>query len=107
MCWFAPRSEQVLFPELPVAGAGGPEVAGAVQLTLSSAQLDPADLAADRLGELGELDPPDPLVGSEVLARVRQHGRRGLGGRLVPGGEYDVALGHGEPGGVGGGDDGG
>ena len=36
---------------------------------LRAAQLDPADLAGDRLRQLGELDPADPLVRRELLAR--------------------------------------
>src|ERR1700727_2807297 len=67
---------EVLFPELGRAAGrrGGAEraaepvrvprrgCAGTRPGLFLAAQLDPADLARDRLGQLGELDPADPLV---------------------------------------------
>src|SRR3954447_26952729 len=67
------------------------------QMLLARAQLDPADLAADRLGQLPELDLADPLEGREVLPGVLEDGERRLAGRLVPGREGDVGLGDGGP----------
>ena len=57
--------ELVVAPLAPAAGAtvAGPGV-------LAAAQLDPADLAGDRLGQLVELDPAHPQPGREVLAGV-------------------------------------
>lgn len=43
----------------------------------SSAQLNSAGLAGDRLRRLGELQPPDPLVRRELLAGVAPDGRVG------------------------------
>src|SRR3954465_10666243 len=53
-------------------------VAVAVLDLLGRPQLDAADLAGDRLRQLGELEPADALVGREVLARVAQDGERGV-----------------------------
>src|SRR5215212_7774495 len=72
----------VVLPELP--GAALARAVGVAAL-LVVPQLHPADLARDRLGELRELEPPDPLVGSEMLARVRQDLTGGLGSRLPSG----------------------
>ncbi len=49
-------------------------------------------MPADRLRQLGELDPADALVGREVLAGVAQDRERGLARRLEPAGEHDVGL---------------
>ena len=61
---------------------------------LAAAQLDPPDLAGDRLGQLGELDPPDPLVRRQVLAGVPEDLAGQLPRRGVPRCEHDERLGH-------------
>src|SRR5699024_11121817 len=54
----------------PVLGAGA--AVGVELLVLAGAQFHAADLAGDRLGQLGELEPPDALVRGEVLPRVAE-----------------------------------
>src|SRR5438094_896830 len=51
--------------------------------SLEAAQLDPADLAADRLRQVGELQAADPLVRCQILASVPQDVARQLLRRLV------------------------
>ena len=70
---------EVFFPELEGAAraglgrvrrlgrAGSAEAGGFL-----AAQLDPADLAGDRLGQLAELQPADPLVRGQPLPGVAQ-----------------------------------
>ena len=86
----------VLLPELGGRATGG-DGARRMAVQLGTAQLNPADLARDGLGQLGELDPADPLVRRELLAGVAEELRRGVGGRLPAGGQDDVRLGDGEP----------
>src|SRR4051794_30649987 len=50
---------------------------------LEPAEFDAADLAADRLGQLVELDAPDALIGGEPLPGVGEDAGRGLGPRRV------------------------
>jgi len=68
------------------------------------AELDATDIAGDCSGRVEELDPPDSLVGSEVIARVDQDAVRGL---IFVGpadcGQHDVRLRHRESQLVGGG----
>src|SRR4051812_9716946 len=78
-----------------LAGHGGLGVP--VLVRLAGAQLDAADLARDRLRQLGELEPADALVGREVLARVPQDLQRGVAVGLPAGGEHYVGLRDGEP----------
>src|SRR5882724_8135300 len=82
-----PQLWEVLFAVLPVPGAA----------LLLAAQLDPADLAGDCLGQLGELQPADPLVRGELLTGVAQDGQRGVPVRRVPAGQHDICLGHRQP----------
>jgi hypothetical protein len=72
---------------------------------LALAELDAADLAGDRLRQLGELEPADALVRREVDACVGEDRPRGLGVGGVSGGEGDVRLRHREAKRVGGGND--
>src|SRR5580704_17479483 len=64
---------------------------------LLGAQLDPADLARDRLGQVGELNPADPLVGRDPLPAERHDRLRQLPRRLPVGGQQHVRLWHGQP----------
>src|SRR5450759_1339913 len=88
------QTGQVVLPELLGTGPRPLIAADAVDVVLTPTQLDPADLATDGLGQLGELDAPDPLVRREVLTRIAEDRRRRCGRRLVSGGEGDVCLGH-------------
>ncbi len=63
------------------------------ELSLAGTELDAADLARDRLRQLGELEPPDPLPRREVLTRIPEDRQGRLLGGLVPGREHDVRLG--------------
>jgi hypothetical protein len=36
-------------------------------LRLAAGQLDPTNLARDRLGQVGELQPPNPQVGRQIV----------------------------------------
>src|ERR1019366_3587718 len=73
------RPGKVLLPELRGAAGRGRARVRAVPFGLQRPQLDPADLAGDCLRQVGELKPPDALVG----------------GGLVPGAEGPVCLGQG------------
>src|SRR3954467_7080153 len=66
--------------------------AGRREVHLPLPQLDPADLAGDRLGQLVELDLADPQEWREVLACVPQDLQRRLPGRLVARRQRDVGL---------------
>src|SRR6266508_5395507 len=70
---------EVLFPVLVFCSA----LAGLVL-----PQLDPADLAGDRLGQLAELQPAHPLVGRQPAAAVREDRQRRVPARLVAGREH-------------------
>src|SRR5450631_1554024 len=91
---------EVGLPELELAGPARGAVAGtgAVDLFLTTAQLYPADLAGDGLGQLGELDATNPLVCREVLARIGEDRLGGLRRGQVAGRKDDVRLWHGEAG---------
>jgi hypothetical protein len=52
-------------PEVLLAVLAAGPLAGARRLGL--AELDAPDLPADRLRQVGELQPPDPLVRGEVM----------------------------------------
>src|ERR1035441_1050341 len=91
------RPGKVLLPELRGAAGRGRARVRAVPFGLQRPQLDPADLAGDCLRQVGELKPPDALVGGEPLLGVGENCQRRLGGGLVAGREQHVCLGHGEP----------
>src|ERR1700722_11226141 len=63
---------EVLLPELGDAADRGPA------RHHLAAQLDAADLAGDRLGQVGELDPPDPLVRRDPFPAERHDRPRQL-----------------------------
>src|SRR5579872_2052033 len=63
---------EVFLPELGDAADRDPA------RNLLAAQLDPADLAGDRLGQVGELDPPDPLVRRDPFPAERHDRPRHL-----------------------------
>src|ERR1035437_2107640 len=93
---------EVGLPELDLAGParGGVAGGGSVNLFLTTTKLNPANLARDGLGQLGELDTTNSFVCREVLARVGQDRLGGLCCRFVAGGQNDIRLRHGKAGGI-------
>src|SRR5215472_18829255 len=75
---------EVLFPELGDAARAGSGRA-AMPVGLLGPQFHPPDLAGDRLRQVGELQPPHPLVGGQQLPGVGEDRQRRLGGGLRAG----------------------
>lgn len=70
------------------------------------AQLHPADLARDGLGQFAELDAADALVRGQPLARKRKNRLRHRAARLHALAQRDESLGHRQPHRIGTGHDG-
>src|SRR3954453_11373163 len=79
------RSPYVHLQPAPLQGELSGRRCGGVgmQLVLAAPQLDAPDLPGDRLRQLAELQPPDPLVRGEVVAGELQDRPRGLRVGLV------------------------
>ena len=83
------RGWEVLLAVL--AGRSGRRVE--MDLLFPVAQLDPADLAGDRLRQVGELQPPDPKEGRQVLPAVREDRPRRRRVRFHPAASTTYAFG--------------
>src|SRR5664279_3908229 len=66
-------------------------------VALGRPEFDPANLAADRLGKLGELQPANALVRCEVLATVSEDVARQFPARFGAPDKHDVSLRNSQP----------
>src|SRR5439155_17506880 len=57
-------------------------------------QLDAADLAGNRLGQLGEFETADPFIGRQMGADMAKDGKRGVAVRRMVGRQRDKSLGN-------------
>src|SRR5262249_43106177 len=85
------RVLEVLFAVVVLAA-----LAARSPVALAAAQLDTSDLARDGLGQIGELEPADTLVGGQLLLAEREDLAREGRARGEAGGQRHERLGDGE-----------